>query len=102
MNKIVETYHKQLLQYKDKHKGEVAYIFGTGPTLNYFEEQEKGVYIGGNHIIRSEIITKKLEYYFFGDAYVGNLYESDWDKYIPNKELKTNIDNLSDQIKKYV
>jgi hypothetical protein len=66
---IVNTYHKQISQFKNKHVGETCYIFGSGPTVANFKEIEPGVYIGGNHIIKNSEIRDKLKYYFFGDGY---------------------------------
>ena len=61
---IVRTYHPELLKYKNKHKGETCYIFGSGPTVNSFKLQEPGIFIGCNHIIKHEYIKKNLKYYF--------------------------------------
>jgi len=58
-----------MLRYKDSHKGKTCYIFGSGPTINKFEEQEPGDYIGCNHIIKLPHIRDRLKYYFFGDGY---------------------------------
>lgn len=57
--------HSFFQEYKDKHKGEVAYIFGSGPTLNDFVEQEPGVYLVGNNAHRDAKIREKLSYLFF-------------------------------------
>ena len=70
--KIVPTYHKELLQYKDKHRGETCYIFGSGPSINDFKMKEEGVWIGCNNIIKKEFIREKIKYYFFGHGYACN------------------------------
>lgn len=55
------------LEYKNKHKGEIAYIISSGPTLDNFKEQEPGVYIGVNFSFRNDTIRKKISYAFVED-----------------------------------
>jgi len=57
--------HKFFKEYKNKHEGEVAYIFGSGPSLNSFVEQEPGVYIAGNNAHRNKKVSEHLQYMFF-------------------------------------
>ena len=93
---IVSTYHKKLEKYKNKHIGETCYIFGCGPTVNDFKEQENGVYIGGNRIYLNKEIKSKLKYYFFGHKYViDQKNEND------GSNNKTEIDNLDYNIEKF-
>ena len=61
---LVQKYHKQIKKFENKHLNETCYIFGCGPTINNFEEIEKGVYIGANRIIKNKQIKDKLGYYF--------------------------------------
>lgn len=73
---IVNKYHKNLLQFKNKHKNEVAYIFGSGPSIKKFKKQEDGIFIGGNNILFNEYIRNNLNYYFTVHGYK----ESSWRK----------------------
>lgn len=57
--------HNFFSKYKDIHKGDVAYIFGSGPSLNDFQEQEPGIYIAGNNAHKFENVRNKLNYLFF-------------------------------------
>ena len=66
---VVEKYHKKFKAYENKHKGEVCYIFGCGPTVNDFKPVEDGVYIGVNRILQKKEIRDKLKYYWFGHKY---------------------------------
>jgi hypothetical protein len=62
-------YHNDLLKFKNTHKGETAYIFGSGPSIKQFNIIEDGIFIGCNHILLNHDINNKLKYYFFGDGY---------------------------------
>ena len=73
---IISTYHKNLLQFKNKHKNEVAYIFGSGPSIKNFKKQEEGIFIGGNNILFHDNIRNNLTYYFT----VHGFKESSWRK----------------------
>lgn len=95
---IVETYHKELLKYKNKHNGEIAYIFGSGPTLKQFKMIEKGYFIGCNHIIKNEYIKKNLKYYFFGDGYIKK-YSHHYNPIYGDH--KKEVDNLDLNIEKF-
>ena len=99
MNKmnIVETYHPNLLKYKDKHKGETCYIFGSGPSLNLFKIKEPGVFIGCNHIIKHKYIRDNLKYYFFGHGYP-HLNRNN-DSVYGNHQKE--VDNLGNHIEKF-
>ncbi len=96
---IVKNYHKDLIKYKNLHKGEVAYIFGSGPSLKKFKIQEKGVFIGCNKIYKSKYIRENLNYYFFGDGQkrVGNAKELD--KYGDKLTYKEEVDLLIEEKK---
>lgn len=50
--------------FKDKHKGEVAYLIGSGPSVKDFKEQEQGVYIGMNFSYLNQTVNKNLTYLF--------------------------------------
>lgn len=93
---IVKTYHHNLLKYKDKHKGETCYIFGSGPTINNFKIQEPGIFIGCNHIIKHNYIKKNLKYYFFGHGYPD--YNKNNTVYNNHRE---EVDNLGNHIEKF-
>lgn len=93
---IVETYHKKILKYKNKHKNEVCYIFGSGPTLNKFKKQEDGIFIGCNHILKHNVIKQNLNYYFFGHGY--KIYTTE-DSICGNH--KKEVDMLDNKIKKF-
>lgn len=73
---IVSKYHKNLLQFKNKHKNEVAYIFGSGPSIKNFKKKEDGIFIGGNNILFHDNIRNNLTYYFT----VHGFKESSWRK----------------------
>ena len=60
----------QIAKYKDIHKNQVCYIFGSGPSVNKFKMREPGVIIGCNHIIKLKWIRNQVKYYFFGDGYL--------------------------------
>ena len=93
---IINTYHPKLLNYKNKHNNETCYIFGSGPSFNLFKEQEVGVYIGCNNIIKNEI-KNKLNYYFFGHGYMEHTKNS-----VPiYGNHKQDIDNLLFEIEKF-
>lgn len=62
---MIAKMHSFFKPYKNKHMGEVAYIFGSGPTVNQFQEQEPGIYIAGNNAHRNPSIRDKLSYIFF-------------------------------------
>lgn len=94
---IVKTYHHNLLKYKDKHKGETCYIFGSGPSLNNFKIKEPGIFIGCNHIIKHKYIKDKLKYYFFGHGYA--VLNSDDDPVYGNHQKEVN--NLENHIEKF-
>jgi hypothetical protein len=94
---IVELYHPQLLQYKNKHQNQTCYIFGSGPTVNDFIEQEPGSYIGCNHIIKNEQIKNKLQYYFFGHGYM----EHNNDNTPIYGNHKQEVDNLPYDLEKF-
>jgi hypothetical protein len=67
----IKKYHKELIRYKNKHLGETCYILGTGKTLNKFKMIEKGILIGVNGIIKSDLINNELfKYYFFGHGFL--------------------------------
>lgn len=89
MDKIIETYHPQLQKYKNLHVGETAYIFGCGPSINNFQKQDDGLFIGCNRIYFNEYIKNNLSYYFFGDNYT------------TDKDHKQNIDNLPYKLEKF-
>tara|TARA_Y100001970_G_C14153313_1_gene814006 strand:- start:723 stop:1412 length:690 start_codon:yes stop_codon:yes gene_type:complete len=93
---IIKIYHKELLKYKNKHKGETCYIFGSGPTFNSFKLQEPGIFIGCNHIIKHEYIKKNLKYYFFGHGYT--IYTSEDSIYGNHKK---EVDNLGNEVEKF-
>ena len=94
---IVETYHKKLLKYKNKHIDETCYIFGSGPSINKFKIQEKGIFIGCNHIIKNDYIRSNLKYYFFGHGYID--HNNDNDKLYGNH--KKEVNNLEYDIEKF-
>tara|TARA_R100000315_G_C5205062_1_gene121077 strand:+ start:355 stop:1005 length:651 start_codon:yes stop_codon:yes gene_type:complete len=60
-------------QFENKHKGQVAVLFGSGPSLNEYKHIEADVYVGVNYIGDFELFDQskdnhqKLDYYFFGD-----------------------------------
>ena len=87
-------YHNDLLKFKNMHKGETAYIFGSGPSINQFKIIENGVFIGCNHILLNPNIKNKLKYYFFGDGYnfIGN--SSIVLKYNTNQTYKERVDDV--------
>lgn len=90
----MEKYHNKLLKFKNIHKGETAYIFGSGPSVNQFKILEDGIFIGCNHIIQNNYIKNKLKYYFFGDGYN---YKGNWEivlKYNTNTTYKQRVDNV--------
>ncbi len=93
---IVETYHSQILKYKNKHQGETCYIFGSGPSLNKFKIQEPGLFLGCNHVIKSKYIKDNLKYYFFGHGYT--IYNND-NCTIGNH--KKEVDDLGNHIEKF-
>lgn len=93
---IVETYHPQILKYKNKHQGETCYIFGSGPTYNMFKIQDAGTFIGCNHIIKNKYIKDNLKYYFFGHGYT--IYTTDNSIYGNHKK---EVDNLGNDIDKF-
>jgi hypothetical protein len=92
---IVQRYHSELSKYKNKHAGEVCYIFGCGPSINNFKEPEKGTYIGCNRIYFNKKIKDKLKYYFFGHKYINNQINEDGSN---NKE---EVDKLDYNIEKF-
>ena len=71
---IVQEYHPLLREFKNRHVGEVCYIFGSGPSFNDFKPQEEGIFIGCNHSAKSKYLRKNMTYYFFGHGY--NQYTS--------------------------
>jgi hypothetical protein len=72
-------------EFKDKHKGQSAICFGTGQTLNKYEDKYNVVKCGSNEIIYKDY---KMDYYFLGDpGSVKRGYLSDpesYDEYKPN------------------
>ena len=92
---LVQKYHKQIKKYENKHLNETCYIFGCGPTINNFKEIEKGVYIGGNRIIKNKEIKDKLGYYFFGHKYFNNIINED------GSNNKDDIDALPYELNKF-
>ena len=92
---IVQKYHSELEKYKNKHIGETCYIFGCGPTVNNFKEQENGVYIGCNRIYLNTEIKSKLKYYFFGHKYVIDPINED------GSNNKKEVDDLDYNIEKF-
>lgn len=91
---IVKNYHKDLIKYKNLHKGEVAYIFGSGPSLKKFKIQEEGVFIGCNKIYKSKYIRENLNYYFFGDGQKRTGKAAELDKYGDKLTYKEEVDLL--------
>ena len=92
---LVQKYHKQIKKFENKHLNETCYIFGCGPTVNNFKEIEKGVYIGGNRIIKNKQIKDKLGYYFFGHKYFNNIINED------GSNNKNDIDALPSKLNKF-
>ena len=37
LEKILKTFDKDLLKFRDTHKGESCYVFGNGPSLKWFD-----------------------------------------------------------------
>ena len=93
---IVKTYHPELLKYKNRHVGEVCYIFGSGPSFLKFKKQEDGIFIGCNHIIKDQYIKKNIKYYFFGHGYT--VYK---DNTTPRGNHKKEVDDLGNHIEKF-
>ena len=60
----------KLALFKDKHKNEACYIFGSGPTIKNFKPQEKGIYIGCNNSIDYDFVSKNIDYCIFGHGYM--------------------------------
>jgi len=95
---IVEVFHKELLQYKNKHENQVCYIFGSGPSFTSFKKQEDGIFIGCNHIIKNEYIKSNLNYYFFGHGYTEHTNELAPNGYGNHKQ---EVDMLGNHITKF-
>ena len=93
---IIDTYHPQLLKYKDLHKGETCYIFGSGPSFNQFKLQEEGVFIGCNHIIKNLYIKNNLKYYFFGHGYTEYTTDNS-----PFGNHKQDVDTTGNHVEKF-
>tara|TARA_R110002020_G_scaffold425094_1_gene634537 strand:- start:4142 stop:4789 length:648 start_codon:yes stop_codon:yes gene_type:complete len=58
-------------KYKNKHKGQTAALFGSGPSLNAYKPLD-GIdinvgtnFIGNHHLFKGD--AQLLDYYFFGD-----------------------------------
>ena len=90
----MSKYHNNLLKFKNIHKGETAYIFGSGPSINKFKMMEDGVFIGCNHILLNKDIKDKLKYYFFGDGYNYNGESETIIKFNTNMTFKERVDNI--------
>jgi hypothetical protein len=95
---IINTYHSELLKYKNIHKDEVCYIFGSGTTINNFKIKENGVFIGCNHIIKNLEIKNKLKYYFFGHGYLEHTNDNSSNGY---GNHKNEVDELGNHITKF-
>ena len=62
-----------------------------------FKIQEKGIFIGCNHIIKNDYIRSNLKYYFFGHGYI--YHNNDNDKLYGNH--KKEVNNLEYDIEKF-
>jgi hypothetical protein len=93
---IVNTYHHNLLKYKNIHIGETCYIFGSGPSFLKFKKEEEGIFIGCNHIIKNQYIKDNLKYYFFGHGYP--IYKNNNSLYGNHKK---EVDTLGNHIDKF-
>ena len=93
---IISEYQKDIIKYKNIYKNKSCYIIGSGPSINSFQEQEEGIYIGCNHIIKNKNFKNKLYFYFFGDGYTK--YIDDSNKIYGNH--KKEVDDLDIKINK--
>ena len=93
---IISEYQKDIIKYKNIYKNKSCYIIGSGPSINSFQEQEEGIYIGCNHIIKNKYFKNKLHFYFFGDGYTK--YIDDSNKIYGNH--KKEVDDLDIKINK--
>ena len=94
---IIETYHKEIGVYKNLHKNDVCYIFGSGPSVKNFKLIVEGLFIGCNHIIKNIDIKENLKYYFFGHGYTEHTNDND----LIYGNHKKEVDNLGKNIKKF-
>ena len=95
---IIDSYHKELLKYKNIHNGQTCYIFGSGSSINNFKIQEEGIFIGCNHIIKNTYIKNKLQYYFFGHGYMEHVSENSPLGYGNHKK---EVDELGNHVTKF-
>lgn len=78
------TFNKPLEGFRDIHKGGIAILFATGPSVkkyNLINGSEEFIKVGVNRIYDYSIIVSILDYYFFGSHYnLDELHRENIDK----------------------
>lgn len=65
-------FNKPLEKFKNIHKGKIAILFATGPTIKKYkplENSDKFIKFGVNTIYNYPEISNSLDYYFYGSHY---------------------------------